>query len=101
MGDSFIQGTTKLDFGKLVDLLEQRMLKILSDDANKKNAIHQQHRFLSRKETASLLHVSLVTLAKLTSSGKLKSYRVSKKILYKESEILEALTLVNPLKLKK
>lgn len=99
MADLFIQGMTKIDLG---DLVKQKLQEVLSEDTNLKENKPQQKRYLSRKETASLLNISLVTLSALTSAGKLKSYRINnKKILYKENEVEEALILINPLKSKK
>jgi excisionase family DNA binding protein len=52
-------------------------------------------KFISRKETAKLLHISLPTLHEWTKEGKLESYRIGTRILYKPEEITEAVKLRN------
>lgn len=47
--------------------------------------------FLSRKQTAKLLGVSLVTIGDWTKTGKIKGYRIASRIRYKRAEIETAL----------
>ncbi|MBN1819783.1 MAG: helix-turn-helix domain-containing protein [Prolixibacteraceae bacterium] len=42
---------------------------------------------LTRKEAAKMLRISLVTLATITKNGKLPSYRVRGKVLFKKSDV--------------
>ena len=51
--------------------------------------------FLTRKETAAMLHVSLPTLNQWTKEGKLESYRLGTRILYKREEVTESVTRRN------
>jgi excisionase family DNA binding protein len=51
--------------------------------------------FISRDEVCQLLKFNKTTLYKHTRSGKLVSYSIGNRILYKKSEVLEA---VKPLK---
>jgi excisionase family DNA binding protein len=44
--------------------------------------------FITRKETAKLLGISLPTLRSWTISNKLPSYRISSRIRYKQSEVI-------------
>jgi excisionase family DNA binding protein len=53
---------------------------------------------LSRQEAASLIGVSLPTLSEYTKTGKVKGYRLGGRIKYKKSELLVAMTAVEPLK---
>jgi excisionase family DNA binding protein len=50
----------------------------------------KEAQFISRKETAILLHISLPTLNDLTKDGILKSYRIGTRVLYKPEEVSEA-----------
>ncbi|HTA61335.1 MAG TPA: helix-turn-helix domain-containing protein [Bacteroidia bacterium] len=50
----------------------------------------KENKFISRKETAALLHISLPTLNDLTKEGKLKSYLIGARVLYKPDEVLES-----------
>lgn len=46
---------------------------------------------LSRKDTAKLLKISLPTLHLLTKEGKVRGYRIGKRVLYKKSDIEKSL----------
>ncbi len=52
---------------------------------------------LTRKETADLLKVDLVTLWAWTSKGKLQSYQLGRKIFYYKEEVLSSLIPINNL----
>jgi excisionase family DNA binding protein len=47
--------------------------------------------FLSRKEVAKLLKVSLPTLNEYTKEQKVKGYRIGARVLYKQSEVESSL----------
>lgn len=51
---------------------------------------------LSRKETAALLGISLPTLNEWTKKGVIKSYRIGRKVLYKDDEVNNALIEIKP-----
>ncbi|XKX05240.1 helix-turn-helix domain-containing protein [Tenacibaculum maritimum] len=55
----------------------------------------KKDKLLTRKQTAEILQISLVTLWSWTKNGTIKAYRIGNKIRYKESEIIEALQTVN------
>ncbi|MBA99632.1 MAG: DNA-binding protein [Saprospirales bacterium] len=46
---------------------------------------------MSRKETAEMLGISLPTLSKHTKEGLIPSHRMGNRILYKRSEVIEAI----------
>lgn len=50
---------------------------------------------MTRVEVCKLLSINKVTLWKYTKDGKLKSYGIGNRVMYKRSEVLEA---VKPLK---
>lgn len=50
---------------------------------------------LSRKETAKLLCISLPTLHEWTKTGIVKAHRIGNRILYKLTEVSEALNEIN------
>lgn len=45
---------------------------------------------LSRQEAAELLHITLPTLRAHTVGGRLRSYRIGARVLYKRSELIQA-----------
>jgi predicted DNA-binding transcriptional regulator AlpA len=56
------------------------------------NVSENKDRLLTRAETCEMLHISLVTLADMTTKGLIKSFTLGgKRILYKESAIRESL----------
>jgi excisionase family DNA binding protein len=57
--------------------------------------------YLTRKETAELLRISLPTLNELTKKGTLQGYRISSRVLYKRDEIEDSLTEIETLKYRR
>lgn len=55
----------------------------------------------SRKEVSEALHISLTTLYELTKTGVLIGYRIQGRILYKWTEVDQALQRVETLKFKR
>ncbi len=54
---------------------------------NHQPAPQQAEKYLTRKETAALLNVSLPTLNEYTKTGKITACRFGVRVLYKQSEI--------------
>lgn len=63
-------------------------------------SVKQPEDLLTRKETAEILGVSLVTLHEWTISGKVPAYRIGSRVRYKRQEIEQSLTAVRA-KIKK
>ena len=57
-------------------------------------SVPEQEALLTREEAADLLHITLPTLSQHTHKGKLQGYRIGARVLYKRSELLEALQLI-------
>lgn len=58
----------------------------------------QQHSggdFLTREEVCELLKINKTTLWKHSKSGRLKSYGIGNRVLYKSSEIMQAVRSIN------
>jgi excisionase family DNA binding protein len=51
----------------------------------------ENEEFLTRKQTSTILGVSLVTLSEWTKEGKVKGYRIGSRVRYKRSEIEKSL----------
>ncbi|MDR6764471.1 putative DNA-binding transcriptional regulator AlpA [Flavobacterium sp. 2755] len=51
--------------------------------------------FLNRREACEILGINFTSLWKHTKSGKLKSYGIGNRVLYKRSEVLEAVKPIN------
>ena len=50
--------------------------------------------YLTRHEVSKLFHISLVTLNKHTKSKRLIAHRIGARVLYKKSEVLNALSRI-------
>ena len=50
--------------------------------------------YLTRKQTSTLLGISLVTLSEWTKEGKIKGYRIASRIRYKRHEIEQSLLTI-------
>ena len=57
--------------------------------------------FITRQETAKLLGVSLNTLNEWTKKGLIPGYRISSRVRYKKSEIVNSLAQINTLKYRR
>jgi excisionase family DNA binding protein len=51
--------------------------------------------YIKRDEACELLSINLSSLWKHTKTGKLKSYGIGNRVLYKRSEVLEAVKPIN------
>lgn len=58
--------------------------------ANQKLEETSQSDLITREEACKILSINKTSLWKHTKSGKLKSYGIGNRVLYKKSEILEA-----------
>jgi len=57
--------------------------------------------YITRKETAQILSISLVTLHDWTKSGTLQGYRIGSRVRYKKTEVLNSLTKVQQIKFRR
>ncbi len=76
-----------------IDELKDELREIVNESLKNFKTISepQKTKFLTRKQTAQKLSLSLVTLNRRTNEGILKSYNIGGRILYKEDEIEKAL----------
>jgi len=75
-------------------LLEKFWSKKMSDlDSLKSNQTQpiEKVQYLSRKETAAFLKITLPTLNAHTKSGKLKAYLIGRRVLYRADDLEQAL----------
>ena len=85
---------TEITTQELKDLIIESVKDVIGEYSKEE----KKKKFLSRKEAAKLLHLSLPTLSFYTKSGKIKGYRMGNKIMYEETELIEALTVIETLK---
>lgn len=57
--------------------------------------------YITRKETAGILGISLPTLNEWSKQGIIPSYRIASRVRYKKEEVMNSLTKVQSLKYKR
>lgn len=82
---------TEEEFQEHITIALQKALEKLTPE-------NHEVAYITRKEAAALLHVSLPTLNKYTKTGKLKSFKINGRVLCRREDIDAALTSVEPLK---
>lgn len=78
--------------GCTLQQLAEELAPLLLSNSTKKE---EENEFISIEETCKLLRLNKTSVWKHTKNGKLKSYGIGNRVLYKRSEVLEA---VKPLK---
>jgi excisionase family DNA binding protein len=78
----------------LVSIIEAVVKPLLIDSDEQKQNSNPEVKLLTRKQTAEMLHVSLMTLYKWNKADVLKSYGVGNRVYYKLEDIEEALKRV-------
>lgn len=91
--------------GTNIIMLNPEELKAIIIDAIKplissQKNIENEDSFITRKEAADLLHISLTTLDTYTKQGLLVRYKVGHRVLYKKSEITASLGVIKSVKFK-
>lgn len=83
------------------DEFQEQLARAIEKALNKFDSRNRQVEYLTRKETAQRLHISLPTLNEYTKSGKLRAYRIHGRVLYRKDDVDAALTAVQPLKYRR
>jgi excisionase family DNA binding protein len=76
---------------ELKTIVSEAVRSELSSLASKTGTHNTKLEFLSRKETASLLGVSLVTLNTWVKDGKINAHRIGSSVRFKSDEIVSSL----------
>ena len=91
-----LQGVSVNEFlSQIGQLIDEKM----TSQHQTKN--EKQSAYLSRKEVAQLLKITLKTLHEWTKGGILQSYKIGTRVLHKENEVKETLEKVPSFKHKK
>ena len=80
---------------------KQIFKEVFQEASAYKPVLSSQDSYITRKEAAKLLHISLPTLNELTKNGKLIGYRLQGRVLYKRKEVDESLTRIETLRYKR
>jgi excisionase family DNA binding protein len=95
MGQIIFTGITVNDLLLQIGQIIDAKVSVLPVNENK------QSEYLSRKEVAKLLKITLPTLHDWTKLGYLKSYKIGTRVLYKQCEVIETLENIPQFKHKK
>lgn len=57
--------------------------------------------YMSRNETAAKLSITLPTLNEYTKAGRIKGYKIGRRVLYRKDEVEAALIAIEPLKYRR
>lgn len=79
--------------GITIEQLAEALIPLLQKPITEPQQLTNE--LIGRIEACTLLHCNLTTLHKHTKSGRLKSYGIGNRILYKKSEVLEAVKPIN------
>lgn len=82
---------------RIGSLLDKKLSEVRGINPSKQ----LQDEYLTRKETAKLLRISLGTLLQYTKDGDLTGYRIGNRVLYKKSEVECKLEAIKYSKYKK
>ncbi|OQX73743.1 MAG: hypothetical protein B6D64_13515 [Bacteroidetes bacterium 4484_276] len=90
MDKIILHSTSLADFKFIIgEEIRQQMLAIIPEYAKKR-----PDRYLTRKEAAEKLRMTLVTLDKYTKEGLIPAYRIGNQIRYKSNELEEVFEAV-------
>jgi predicted DNA-binding transcriptional regulator AlpA len=85
--------TTQILFqGCTLQQLAEELAPLLQSNNINKN---DENEFISIEETCELLRLNKTSIWKHTKSGKLKSYGIGNRVLYKRLEIIQAIKPLN------
>lgn len=82
---------TQITPPELITLIEDSLRKILSAQP----ATPQPDSYITRQKAAEILHITLPTLLTWTLEGKVKGYRIGRRVLYKKNEVDKAVTEIS------
>lgn len=95
----------KIFFNALTEQDLKRVIREVLEEKSSKETIKVTRdgkiTYLNRFEVVELLKISLPTLTNWTKEGILQSYRIGKRVLYREDEVNSSLEKVRNLKYKR
>lgn len=83
-----------LPISELKSLISQTLQEVLASNQTTKKEEQELPQYLTRKETAKILGVTLVTLHSYTNKGKIKAYKIGGRIRYKKLDIEKSVKLI-------
>ena len=81
--------------GITLDELANALKPLLQPQQSNNEIVQTEPEFLTREQVCKLLSFNKTSLWKHTKTGKLKSYGIGNRVLYKRTEVLEAVRPLN------
>ena len=91
MSEKFI--VTNYDRDELISVIREAFREELKESFIQQEKESDLNSLLSRKEVAEFLKISLPTLLNYQKSGILRCHRIGSRVLFKKSEVMEALQM--------
>ena len=85
---------TTMSLDELTSIIGTTVKNAMSTDKPVDKVIQENNDFVKIEEVCKLFHVSKVTIHSWKKSGKLPFYRISNKVYFKKSEIIEAMNKI-------
>lgn len=83
------------------DELFTKFRELISEELSKRLQPEVPQVYITKKEAAAKLRLSLPTLDRLTADGTIHGYRMGRRVLYRADEIDQALKEIHTLKYKR
>lgn len=80
-----------LAYDQLESLIDNAVGKAIKEYSTQLQKVEDKPDFLTRKQTADKLHLSLGTLDQYVKSGLITSYKIGHRVLFKSNEINDSL----------
>lgn len=94
MSQLILQGITLSEFEALIKTAIAERITEVTPTVKYVSDLNETNKYLTRREAAKKLNLSLPTLAKYSVSGLIPYYRIGSRILYKQEEIEQSLQTV-------
>jgi excisionase family DNA binding protein len=101
MTQLFLSGISFDDFQNSIKTIVQNEVQKIVTELSGINQEPINPEFLTRKETAQILGVSLVTLHEWTKNGVIPARRIGTRIRYQKTDILQSLKQIETLKYRR
>ncbi|MCK4665012.1 MAG: helix-turn-helix domain-containing protein [Bacteroidales bacterium] len=83
-----------LSLEEFKELVKESVMEIYIEQEKERAKKCQDDKMLTRKEVANFLRISLPTLHQYQKDGRLKYYRIGRRVLFKKSEILDSIEVI-------
>lgn len=90
--ESYILSNISID--EIVERITTNVVEKIKEVSINATPVVEEDPILTRKETATILQISLVSLHKWTKEGKIKALKISGRVRYKKSDVLKSLKVI-------